>query len=74
MPSKQSDKKSSIQTHPADAIERAPFDRKEHSKHARQKKQEKADRMRGIVAYAILGICITIVRELDISSAIGSDG
>ena len=53
MPSKQSDKKSSIQTHPADAIERAPFDRKEHLKHARQKKKQKPGKMRGIVAYQI---------------------
>ena len=51
MPRKQFDKKSSIQTHSADASERAPFDQKRHLKCAMQKKQEKAGKMRGIVAY-----------------------
>ena len=51
MPPKQSDKKSSIQTHSADAFEHAPFDRDEHLKCAREKKQERAGKMRGIVAY-----------------------
>ena len=53
MPPKQSDKNPSIQTHSADAFERAPFDRNEHLERARQKKQEKADKKRGIVAYAV---------------------
>ena len=50
---KKSRKKSSIQTHSADACEHAPFDRKEHLKRAMQKKQEKAGKKRGAVAYAI---------------------
>ena len=53
MPPKQSDKNPSIQTHSAAAFERAPFDRNEHLERARQKKQEKADKKRGIVAYAV---------------------
>ena len=53
MPPKQSDKKSSTQTHSADASERAPFDQKKHLKRAMQKKQEKAGKKRGIVAYQI---------------------
>ena len=51
MPPKQSKKKSSIQTHSADASERAPFDQKKHLKRALQKKLEKAGKKRGIVAY-----------------------
>ena len=51
MPPKQSKKKSSIQTHSADASERAPFDQKKHLKRAMQKKLEKAGKKRGIVAY-----------------------
>ena len=50
---KKSRKKSSIQTHSADACEHAPFDWKEHLKRAMQKKQEKAGKKRGAVAYAI---------------------
>ena len=53
MPPKQSNKKSSIQTHSADAFEHAPFDWKKHPKGTMQKKQKKAGKMRGIVAYAI---------------------
>ena len=53
MPPEQSNKQSSIQTHSADAFEHAPFDRKEHLKRAMQKKQEKAGKKRGAVAYAI---------------------
>ena len=53
MPPKQSNQKSSIQTHSADAFERAPFDQNQHLKGALQKKIEKAGKMRGIVAYQI---------------------
>jgi len=53
MPPKQSNQKSSIQTHSADAFEPAPFDQMEHLKDARQKRQEKAGKKRGIVAYQI---------------------
>ena len=53
MPPKQSNKKSSIQTHSADAFEPAPFDQMEHLKDVRQKRQEKAGKKRGIVAYQI---------------------
>ena len=51
MPRMQSDKKSSIRTHSADASGHAPFDQKRHLKCAMQKKQAKAGKMRGIVAY-----------------------
>ena len=53
MPPKQSDKKSSIQTHSADAFQHAPFDQEEHLKCAREKKQQKAGKKRGIIAYQI---------------------
>ena len=53
MPPKQSNQKSSIQTHSADAFEPVHFDQMEHLKDARQKRQEKAGKKRGIVAYQI---------------------
>ena len=51
MPPKQFNKQSSIQTHSANAFEHTPFDQKEHLKCAREKKQQTAGKMRGVVAY-----------------------